>query len=334
MLLEHLEKELDLPTVSVYPADGSRSEAKVVGEKFNFSLAILIPDYHPTQQAWILEASLWSGEADDLVGEDISAVWQRAVMYDFISCITLESGDEENAGFIPLPEEIKITISSVYSDDAARGKREMASGDYIGSLAVSDYGKVWQVTIVVKQQVELDGAFGLTKVCPGKQAETEVDGGRIKAEQLVLEAKLLLFTRALTIAKIPQVKEGILIKLPGTVSVGIGKGALCRSSAQSQVTELATGDSQSVADLSQAFSLGQLTEEHGHILIPGGEALSMALCPTFMDQAQKRDTGDNLEYLAEQTCGKLHDRDSFVVFSDSVMVSPYYFGESLFYYKA
>jgi len=268
---------------------------------------------------------------DDLVGEDISAVWQRTVMYDFISCITLESGDKEDAGLIPLPEEIKITISTVYSDDTASGKREMVSGDYIGSLAISDYGKVWQVTIVVKQQVELDGAFGLTEVCPGKQAETKIDGGRIKAEQLVLEAEPLLFTRALAMTKVPQVKESLMIKLPGTVGIGIRKGALCRGGAQSQVTELATGDGQSVADLSQALSLGQLTEKHGHILIPGGEALSMAFCPAFTDKTQKRDTGDNLEYLAEQTCGKLHDRDSFVVFSDSVMVSPYYFGESLCY---
>ncbi len=252
-------------------------------------------------------------------------------MYNFISCIVLESGDEEDAGVSPLEEEFKVTISPVYSDDAASGKLETTSGDYIGSLTISDYGKVWQIAIVVKQQVELNGALGLAEVCPGKQAEAEVDGSRIKTEQLVLEAKLLLFTRALTIAKVPQVKEGILIKLPGTVSVGIGKGALCRGGAQSQVTELATGDGQSVADLSQALSLGQLTEEHGHILIPGGEALSMALCPTFMDKAQKRDTGDNLEYLAEQTCGKLHDRDSFVVFSDLLIISPYYFGESLFY---
>jgi hypothetical protein len=96
------------------------------------------------------------------------------------------------------------------------------------------------------------------------------------------------------------------------------------------VTELATGDGKAVADLSQALSLGQLTEEHGHILIPGGETLSMALCPTFMDKAHKRDTRYDLEYLAEQTCGKLHDKDSFEVFGDSLFL-PYYFGESLCY---
>ena len=30
--------------------------------------------------------------------------------------------------------------------------------------------------------MELDSAFGLTEVIPGKQAETEVDRGRVEAE--------------------------------------------------------------------------------------------------------------------------------------------------------
>jgi hypothetical protein len=47
MLLEHFEEKLDLSTVSVYLADSGCSKVKVVGEEFNFSLALLIPDYHP-----------------------------------------------------------------------------------------------------------------------------------------------------------------------------------------------------------------------------------------------------------------------------------------------
>jgi hypothetical protein len=77
-----------------------------------------------------------------------------------------------------------------------------------------------------------------------------------------------------------------------------------------------------------------LTEEHGDILVPRGEALGVAFCSALMDKPQKRDTGDDLENLAEQTCGKLHGRDSFDVFGDLLLTSPYYFGESLLYYKA
>jgi hypothetical protein len=48
-------------------------------------------------------------------------------------------------------------------------------------------------------------------------------------------------------------------------------------------------------------------------LAPGGEALGVALRPTLVDQAQKQIPGNDLKYLAEQTCAKLHGRDSFEV---------------------
>lgn len=81
-------------------------------------------------------------------------------------------------------------------------------------------------------------------------------------------------------------------------------------------------DGQSVADLPQALGLGQLTEEHGDILAPGGETLGVAFCSALMDQPQKRDPGNNLENLAKKICGKLHGRDSFKVFGGSLLFSP------------
>lgn len=180
--------------------------------------------------------------------------------------------------------------------------------------------------------MELDGALGLTEVSPGEEAQTQVDGGRVEAEQLVLEAELLLFARALRAAEVQQLKEGVLVKLPGTVGIGISQGAFGRSGAQSQMAELAAGDGQSVADLPQALGLGQLAEEHGHILAPGGEALGVAFRSALAHQPHEQGPGNDLEDLAEQACGKLHDRDSFEVFADGRM--PFYFGESLCYCSA
>ena len=57
------------------------------------------------------------------------------------------------------------------------------------------------------------------------------------------------------------------------------------------MTELAAGDGQAVADLTQALSLGQLAKEHSDTLIPGREALGVAFRPTFIDQPQKEFRG-------------------------------------------
>ena len=235
-------------------------------------------------------------------------------MYDFVGGVVFESRHEEDTGVIPLKEEFKVTVASVHNDDAARGNGEMVGGGDIGNLAIGDHSEVWQIAVVVQQQVELNGTFGLTEVSPGKQAETEVDGGGVEAEQLVLEAKPLLFARGLAAAEISQMKEGVLIKLPGTVGIGVGKRALGWGGAQAQMTEFAAGDGQAVADLPQALGLGQLAKEHGDILIPRGEALGVTFRPAFMDQPQKGDPGHDLENLAEQTCGRLRGGDSFEVF--------------------
>ena len=93
--------------------------------------------------------------------------------------------------------------------------------------------------------------------------------------------------------------KGILIKLPGTVGIGVGERALGGSRAQPQMTELAAGYGQAVADLPQALGLSELTEEHSDELVPRGEALAMTFCSTFTDKPQERDPGQDLKYLAK-----------------------------------
>ena len=103
-------------------------------------------------------------------------------MHDFISSVVFEPCNEEDAGLGPLEEEFKVQVPPVDGDDATGGKREMAGGSDIGSLAIGDHGEVRQIAVVIQEQVELDGAFGLTEVSPGKQAETKVDGRGVEAE--------------------------------------------------------------------------------------------------------------------------------------------------------
>jgi hypothetical protein len=49
-------------------------------------------------------------------------------------------------------------------------------------------------------------------------------------------------------------------------------------------------------------------------LVPRGESLGMAFRSKFADQPHEGNPGRDLQYLAEQACGRLHYRDSFEVF--------------------
>ena len=147
-------------------------------------------------------------------------------MYDFVGSVVFESGNEEDTGIIPLPEELKVIVATVNNDDAARRKRELVGSGDIGSLAISNHGKVRQIAIVVKQKVELNSTFSLTKVSPGKETQTQVNSRRVETEQLVLETKSSLLARAIALTEVPQIEEDVLIQLPGVVGISIGKRTL------------------------------------------------------------------------------------------------------------
>ena len=78
--------------------------------------------------------------------------------------------------------------------------------------------------------MELNSTFGLTEFSPGKEAETKVNGGGIEAVQLVFEAEFPLLSGALAPKQVTQMKENVLIKLPGTMGISIGKRTPGRSS--------------------------------------------------------------------------------------------------------
>lgn len=55
-----------------------------------------------------------------------------------------------------------------------------------------DVGKDREITIVVKQKMELDSPLRPAEGSPIKKSGTKVDDRGVKAEEFVLEAKLLL----------------------------------------------------------------------------------------------------------------------------------------------
>ena len=314
MLFKHLEEELDLPAVTIYPPDSSRSESEVVCQKLDFLLILFVPDDHPAEQSRILEAGFGAGKADDLVPKDVGVLRYSVALNDLISGVIFKTGDKEDALASPSPEEFKVAVGAVYGDDASGGQGEMSRCGNIGSLAVGNDGEIRQIAIVVEKHMELNTALGLAEVSPGEKAQAEVDSSGIEAQELVLETEFPLFARSLLMAKVSQMKEGLLIELPGTVRIRVGKRALGGGGAHPQMVEFPASYCQTSTDLTKALRLSQLTEQHCYILVPGGKTLGVPLRPRFMYHEQKTVPRYDLNYLTEQTCAKLHRGDSFDVF--------------------
>ena len=63
--------------------------------------------------------------------------------------------------------------------------------------------------------------------------------------------------------------EQVLIHLPRSLGVGIGKGRLFRGCLHSQMTQFTYTTGKAAAYFSDTFCLSKLTEQHGNKLIPG-----------------------------------------------------------------
>jgi hypothetical protein len=72
------------------------------------------------------------------------------------------------------------------------------------------------------------------------------------------------------------------------------------------VAHLSHTASQPAADLSQAFGLGQLAEEHGYEMIPGAVSLCISLGLMTHNELMEPPSMKKENQLTEQTCTTYH----------------------------
>ena len=85
-----------------------------------------------------------------------------------------------------------------------------------------------------------------------------------------------------------------LVEFPRAVCVGVRESrfAGCGQDAELLERRLAAGQSQT--DLAQRVQVPELAKEHGHELLPTGEALGSALCLMLLDRQVELSTRNQL----------------------------------------
>jgi hypothetical protein len=134
---------------------------------------------------------------------------------------------------------------------------------------------------MVQEQVQFDRPFGPSEMSPVKDAQAQVDGGRVETDQFVFKSEFLL-SRKLASASVEQLNKQMLIKLPGTVLICIGQSGAA-GSRDSKMFQFPLTASQTSDNLPEGMSSTQLTEQHGHKLPPAGKSPSMPLGFRFSD---------------------------------------------------
>jgi hypothetical protein len=141
--------------------------------------------------------------------------------------------------------------------------------------------------------MKLDRSFGPSEFGPIKHFQTQINGGRIHADQFVFKPERFL-PNNLGTAPIEELKENLLIELPWTVLIRIRQGGMARSR-NTQMLQLPLAASETSGNLTQSMGAAQLTKQHGHKLTPTRESFAMTLGLGDSDQVLKLRTRKQLQ---------------------------------------
>jgi hypothetical protein len=200
---------------------------------------------------------------------------------DLIERIVFHPGDKIHSLATPSAPEGIVGIAPIINDDGSGGEVKFPGDPHIRDLAFAQDGKLRKVSIVVQEEVQFDRPFGPSEMGPVKDAQAQVDGGRVEADQFVLESEFLL-SRNLASTSVEQLNKEMLIKLPGTVLIRIGQGGAA-GSRDSKMFQFPLTASQASGNLPEGMSSTQLAEQHGHKLSPAGESSGMPFGFRFFD---------------------------------------------------
>ena len=105
------------------------------------------------------------------------------------------------------------------------------------------------------------------ELSPREKTQAKSDGGGIHGKQFVFEPEFVVFRRC-HLAHVHCFVEEIAKHLPWSMGIGIRKGGFVWWLLHSQVSQLSHGAGQPSTNLSEAFGLGELIEQHRYKMIP------------------------------------------------------------------
>ncbi len=140
--------------------------------------------------------------------------------------------------------------------------------------------------------MKLDGSFGPPELGPIKHLQTQIDGGRIHADQFVFKPKRFL-PDDLDTASFKELKKNLLIELPWTMLIGISQGGMARSR-NAQMFQLPLAASKASGNLTERMGAAQLTKQHGDKLTPAGKSFGMTFGMGFFHHVLELDSRKQL----------------------------------------
>ena len=182
MLLDPLKKKFHLPSVFIKQRNISSADSKVVSKVSESSFVFHRVIADTPEQDRVLFPCLLSCKSYRLIIDNIIRSFKKILtLNDFILKLTSFSNYEVRSNEIDGKEPCKIKISPVKDVVGIRLVRNFIHGIHVINFGLGNMKKGWNLSNYIIEGMYLDTTFGLTKTCPPKEVQTEVNRSRIKS---------------------------------------------------------------------------------------------------------------------------------------------------------
>src|SRR5262249_36401485 len=90
------------------------------------------------------------------------------------------TNDKETKRLMNAMESLEICIATVHDDVGARLKDKMIQNLGVAGFGIGNVHKDWNRALDVDHGVKFYSAFATSEVCPWKQGQAQINGGRIQ----------------------------------------------------------------------------------------------------------------------------------------------------------
>jgi len=202
----------------------------------------------------------------------------------------------------------EVDVAAIHDIDGARFGKQQIEGVNVVQLAVRDVDEAWDVAAQIEQSVHLHRRLGGAKVCPWKQRQAKIDGGRVQSIDRVGQLQAQAFV-GVELARLGNQPVGELrVNAPVARLVGIGQRRSPDRLAKAHVVELRGLRRQADFDIAQALSVSQLRERHRSVLLGTAQRSHPSVAAVARNNPRECAPWQKIHELGEQRLADIHER--------------------------
>jgi len=171
----------------------------------------------------------------------------------------------------------------------------------------------------IQKCMKLDRSFAFPEFRPGEKRQIQIDSGRIQGVHCLIQFDAEGISGVKLSGFYYEYVGEIGVNPPIPILVGMGESVAGNLSPNAQVVQFGLSGPKAGLNISQAFSVGELSEGHTKELIPAGKAYDVAIAVVSIDAFLKLVCGDKIHQLGKDGFPGIHVLSPFLSIKETGM---------------